>query len=97
MPSHIPRTDTTKKEIQLSHREHELKHALHSRFTREKLVKAAEKLRTAHLSLLKAKLYWAEDARLQGRDVTAHLAKIHDEKREWMERSTEEILRDFKI
>ena len=97
MPSHIPRTDTTKKEIQLSHREQELKHALHSGFTREKLVKAAEKLRAAHLSLLKAKLYWAEDARLQGLDVAARLVKIQDENRNWLERSDEEILRDFEI
>ena len=95
MPSNIPRTDTTKKEIQLWHRKQELKHALHSGLTREKQIKAAEKLRAAHLSLLKAKLYWVEDARIQGRDEAARLANIQDETRKWMEMSADEIVHDF--
>ena len=96
MPSHIPKTDTTKKQIQLSHRELQLEHVLKSGLAREKLARVAEKLRAARLSLLKAELYWANDARLDGRDMTARLANIQDETRKWTEKSADAILNDFK-
>ncbi len=95
MPSHVPRTDTTKKREQLARREQKLEHAIHSVMSREQLVRAAEAVRAAQLSLLKAELYWAEDAKLVGRDVEARIENIQRDTQGWTERSTDEILRDY--
>ena len=94
MPSEVPRSNTTKKREQLERREQELAHALRSGFSREKLVRAAEDLRAAQLSLLKAELYWTENAKIRGREVDEHITKIQDDTRRWTERSIDEILHD---
>ena len=78
-------------------REQELGHALRSAAPRERLIRAAEDLRAAHLSLLKAELYWAQDARIRRREVAGRITKIQDDTRVWMERSVDEILRDYTV
>ena len=97
MPSHVPRTDTTKKREQLVRREQKLEHAIRSALPRDQLVRAAEAMRTAQLSLLKAELYWAEEAKFVGRDVDARIANIQRDVQRWMERSIDEILHDYKM
>ena len=100
MPSNIPRTDTTKKREQLAQREQELDHAIRAELPRDRVVRAAERVRTAQLSLLKAELYWAEEARIVGRgivkpDVHAHIDKIHRARQSWTERSIDQILDEY--
>jgi hypothetical protein len=100
MPSHVPRTDTTKKREQLARREQELDHAIRSALSRDRVIRAAEAVRTAQLSLLKAELYWAEEARIVGRgvlkhNVEAHIGKIQRDRQSWTERSIDEILHEY--
>ena len=92
MPSNPPRANTTKKREQLRKREQEFEHAIQVGFTHEKLVRVAENLRAAHLSLLKAEFYWTRDARIRGRDVDERIAKIEDDTRKWMDKTFDEIL-----
>jgi hypothetical protein len=94
MPSHVPRSDTSKKRGQLERREQELEHAIRTALSREELVRAAEAMRAAHLSLLKAELYWAEDAKIAGRDIDARIRNIRRDTQKWTERSIDEILDD---
>jgi len=91
MPSHVPRTDTLKKEVQLGKREQELEHAIRHGFTRELLTRAVERVRTAHLSLLKARRHWAGNVR--DRDAAARLRNIERETENWKLRSVDEILK----
>ncbi len=91
MPSEVPRNNTAKKREQLSRRERELEHMLRSGFARERVVRAAEDLRAAHLSLLKAELYWTHDAKIRGREIDERVAKIQSDARKWRDRSIDEI------
>jgi hypothetical protein len=95
MPSHAPRTVTTKKREQLERREQELEHAIRTALPREQLVRAAEAVRAAYLSLLKAERYWAEDAKVVGHDVDARISNIQRDTQRWTERSVEEIRHDY--
>jgi hypothetical protein len=100
MPSSVPRTDTTKKREQLARRERELDHAIRSALSRDQLVRAAEGVRAAQLSRLKAELYWAEEARIIGRGVVgrgveAHIGNTQRDQQRWTERSSDEILNDY--
>lgn len=94
MPSEVPRSNTTKKREQLERREQELAHALRSGFSRERLVRAAEDLRAARLSLLKAELYWTKNAKIRGRKVDEHIVKIQNDMRKWTEKSVDQVLLD---
>jgi len=94
MPSEVPRNNTTKKREQLQRREQELQHAIRSAFAREKLIRVAEDLRAAHLSLLKAELYWTYDAKVRGRDIDERIAKIQSDTDKWRDRAIDEILHD---
>jgi hypothetical protein len=95
MPSEVPRNNTTKKREQLQRREQEITHALCSGFSREKLVRAAEDLRAAQLSLLKAELYWTDDSKIRGREVEQRVTKIEEDMQGWAEKSVDEILRAY--
>ena len=97
MPSHIPRTNTTKKREQLARREQELEYAIRSPLPHEQLVRAAEAVNTAHMSLLKAELHWAEEAKIVGRDVDARIANIQRDMQRWTEQSIDEIMHDYKM
>jgi hypothetical protein len=92
MPSNPPRADTTKKREQLLKREQEFRHAIRAGFARERVARAAENLRAAQLSLLKAELYWTRDARIRGRDVDERIAKIQDGTRRWTVKTFDEIM-----
>ena len=94
MPLHVPRTDTTKKREQLLRRKIELEHAIHSGLSRERVALCAEELRAAQLSLLKAELHWAEEAKLTGRDihVDERIRNIQLDTQQWMEKTVDDIL-----
>ena len=94
MPSHVPRTDTTKKREQLERRQQELQHTIRSALPHEQLVRAVEAVRAAHLSLLKAERYWAEDAKVAGRDIDERIRNIQCDTQRWTERSVDEILHE---
>ena len=70
-------------------------HAIRSALSRDELVRAAEGVRAAQLSLLKAELYWAEEAKVVGRDVDARIGNIQRDTQRWTERSIDEILHDY--
>ena len=98
MPSQPPRQNTAKKRVQLAKREQELTHAIRNSLPDAQLVRAAEAVRTAQLSLLKAELYWAEDPKNIYRDRTSGIPKIQRDQQMWTEKSAEEIVskyRDF--
>jgi hypothetical protein len=98
MPAAAPRSNTTKKENQLRQKQQELEHAITSGLSRDKLVKAAERLRAAHLSLLKARQYWVADAKIQhtgGRPSTRDFGALHEIEeatRAWTEKSVDVII-----
>jgi hypothetical protein len=92
MPSDPPRANTAKKREQLLKREQEFRHALCAGFARERLVTAAENLRAAQISLLKAELYWTRDAKIRGRDVEKRIAKIEKDARQWMDKTFDQIV-----
>jgi hypothetical protein len=97
MPSWAPRSDTTKKREQLLKREEELKHAVRAGLPHAKVLKAAQRVREAQLSLLKARLHWARDAQIQksGQGVTrayGEVEEIEDAIRDWKQKSTEAIV-----
>jgi hypothetical protein len=91
MPSHVPRTDTTKKREQLARRNQELQHAIRAGLSREQVLSAAEAVKAANLSLLKAELHWAEEARLKGGDVHERTQNLQEESRKWMDKTSDEI------
>jgi hypothetical protein len=95
MPSQAPRSNTDKKREQLRQCELELKHALRSDFSRDRLIGAAEKLRAAALSLVKARFYWAKDAKIKGRNFDERVAKFQSETQKWKNKSIDEILHDY--
>jgi len=97
MPSRAPRSNTTKKREQVERREQELTHAVRSGFSHERLAQAVEDLRAAQLSLLKAELYWTQDAKIRGREVDERIAKIQDDIRRWTDRPADEILHDYEV
>jgi hypothetical protein len=91
MPSHAPRTDTTKKREQLTRRQQELQHAIRAGLPQEQVLSAVEAVRAANLSLLKAELHWAEEARLRGDDVYERIRNIHQESQRWSNCTSDEI------
>ena len=100
MPAAAPRNNTTKKESQLRQKREELEHAIRSGLPHEKLARAAERVRAAQLSLLKARLHWALEARIQrtgGRPPTrdfGSVAEIQGSTRDWTERTIASIIAD---
>ena len=98
MPAAAPRSNTTKKENQLRQKQQELEHAIISGLSRDKLVKAAERVRAAHLSLLKARQYWVADAKIQhtgGRRSTRDFGAVHEIEeatRAWTAKSVDFII-----
>ena len=91
MPSHAPRSDTTKKREQLTRRQQELQHAIRAGLPHEQVLGAVEAVRAANLSLLKAELHWAEEARLNGDNTHERIRNIHEESRKWLNKTPNEI------
>lgn len=96
MPYTFSGPDTGKKQGQLQRREEELRRALLRQLPRDRLIAAVENVRAARLSLLKAKHYWAEVARMTGRLGPNHAENIEAEKQAWLKKPMEEILGQYK-
>jgi hypothetical protein len=101
MPSYPPRENSTKKGEQLLKRKQELQHAIRAGAPHGQLAKAAEKLRSAQLSLLKAELCWVRAARLKNFRVTGpscaaqeRIEIIEEKARKWESKTLDEILHD---
>ncbi len=80
-------------------KQQELEHAIRSGHSPHQLAKAAEQVRAAQLSLLKARLHWLSEAQIQ-RSGTFHPATrdygqidaMEKTTHLWKEKSVEEIL-----
>jgi hypothetical protein len=98
MPAAAPRSNTTKKENQLRQKQEELEHTIRSGLPHAKVVRAAESVRAAQLSLLKARLHWAMEARIRwtGRHPATRdfgsIEQIEDATRDWTEKTNESII-----
>jgi hypothetical protein len=82
-------------------RKQELQHAIRTRASRGQLNTAAEKLKSAQLSLLKAELRGVLESRLRNFRVTElssaarkRISNIEEQTRKWESRTLAEILRD---
>ena len=78
-------------------RRHELEHAIRAQLPREKLNTAAEVFRAAQLSLLKANLYWAQDAVIRGSDAKTRIERAERETEIWTAKSVDDILQHFNV
>lgn len=102
MPSNVPRSDTSKKREQVLQRQRQLEHAIRSKRPDNKLLQAAERVREAQLSLLKARLHWALEARFRyiyppstrTRDF-GEIAKIEEATRAWTDKSAGTIISEY--
>jgi hypothetical protein len=99
MPTYPPRHDSTKKRELLLKRQQELQHAIRAGASHRQLAGAAEKLRSAQLSLLKAELMWARESRLRNFRVSElspaaqkRISHIEEQTRKWAGRTVDEIL-----
>lgn len=91
MPTHVPRSEPTKKLDILARREAALRSAVSSDVSREKLYIAAEAVRIAHLNVIKAKLAALRDR--SGLDTKIEPSeKIARELKRWREISPAEIV-----
>jgi hypothetical protein len=68
-----------------------LQHAIRAGLPHDQVLGAVEAVSAANLSLLKAELHWAEEARLKGDDTQERIRNIHQESQEWMNRTPDEI------
>jgi hypothetical protein len=96
MTCYIRRSYPAKKKEILEKREQELLHSIKSKYKEEKIFKAAEKVREAHLSVLKGMRYYLfDDGTLDNLNTTA-IQKIDSETFEWTTKTSEEIIEKYK-
>ena len=91
MPSHPPRSEPFRKKEILEKREQELRHAIRHKVSEEKLIKAAEKVRTSQLKVFKGILeqFRYKDVQKNGSKPGA---KAIREQERWQKLSIEEII-----
>ena len=94
MPSHVPRSEPTKRLDILDRREVALKRAVLERLPVEKLQSAVEAVREAQLNLLKAKIVSIRHRKGFDRE-TQPWAKAHREIQLWQEATQDEILAKY--
>ena len=85
-----------KKTVIFKQRERELIHAIKNDLNLTKQQKAAEKLRSAKLYLLKAKLQSIETYKAEDEKPIQQIKKIEKETIEWNSTSVEEIIERYK-
>ena len=93
MTSYIRRSYPAKKLAILGKRENEMMHAIYSGFSEERLFKVAEKVRAAHLAVLKGKRHYVVD---DGHPHFGGFKKIDAEIAELTSKPVEEIVRDYR-
>jgi hypothetical protein len=95
MPIFAPRSESTKKEEELSKRKQELKYAIQKSYPTIKLSKVIEKYRTAQLSLLKAKIHIIREKEFQSKPHSLKADKIEENILIWKNKPAEEIVAEF--
>jgi hypothetical protein len=96
MPSYAPRTGPVKKQEELTKREKELAFAIKKNIPTDKLRKFAEKYRQAQLSMLKARIHVFKENELQKKQNNTKLERLEALIIEWTEKSSDDIIGDFK-
>ena len=96
MPSFPPRKQPIKKRDQLYQKYMELKKAVRSNLSDERLHKIVEKYRSAQLSLLKAVIHEIQEKQFQNKIHNLEISKIECQIIFWTNRRTEEIISDIR-
>lgn len=92
MPTWPPRSNSTKKREQLVRREEELRHAIRSAAAPAVVMKGAERVRLAQLSILKAERHWTRDIKMRRKNVATGLHSIEKGITEWQEKPVGAII-----
>jgi hypothetical protein len=94
MPSYPPRSETVRKREILEKRERELKHALKNKFQEIKIQRAAEKVRTAQLNLIKAEAHWNQTYQISEESSQQKMREMNIKKKLalWQEITWQEIV-----
>ena len=92
MTSYIASTDGRKKKILLSHREWDLRYAIQQDKSHQRLSKLAEKVRQAHLRLIKARRHHAKTYRAEDEPPSQMLDNLEDQEQYWRNVDAEEII-----
>lgn len=96
MPSYPPRTETIKKQEELTKREMELLFAIKKNVAADKLLKALDKYRQAQLSMLKAKVHTFKENEFQKKTNNVKLEKLEKLTNEWTDKTNEDIVNEVK-
>lgn len=91
MPSFAPRSESVKKEEELSKRKQELLYAIKKNYPFIKLVKVIEKYRKAQLSLLKAKTHIIREREFQNKAHNLKAEQIEEKIQIWKNKTYKEI------
>jgi len=93
MTTYLRRSYPAKKLAILGKRENELSHAVHAGLSQEKLIKAAEKVRAAQLSVLKGKRHYIVD---DGHPHFDGFKEIDAKAAEWTSIKVEKIIEQYR-
>lgn len=97
MPSHIPRTSTTRKKEQLLNCSEYLRLAIFHNKPESQIEKRAEKYRLANISLLKAKIHLLmEDREYPNEQSIKKTEHLEREISVWKQKELGEIITEFK-
>lgn len=98
MPTHIPRSQPTRKKEQLLNCSEYLRLAIFHNKSQIQIDKRAEKYRVAHISLLKAKIHvWQEDREYPKDKSVQKIETLEKEMEDWKQAEIPNIIRDFKL
>jgi hypothetical protein len=96
MPSFVPRSEPLRKSEQLAQRRFELHEALRKNLSIEKLIKVAEKYRTAQLLFLKARIHVIREKDFRNKSQNDRSEKLEVEMEHWNKKTVEEIIDEIK-
>ena len=94
MPRFVPRNEPIRKQEILEKREDELRHQLKHDSSQEKLSRAAEKVREAHLNYIKAQKHLSQPYRVEDDtpEKEAHRKNLDEQAVLWKQYTIEEIV-----
>ena len=93
MTTYLRRSYPAKKLAILGKRENEIMQALQSGVSKERLFKVAEKVRSAHLAVLKGKRHYVVD---DGHPHLDEFQELDAKTAEWTSKSVEEIVKYYR-
>ncbi len=92
MPIYPPRSETIKKEEQLTKRKEALQGAIRKEFTLAKIKPLIEKFRLAQISLLKAQIHLLQDKNFAKKVDNRKASTIESKMKMWESMSSQDIL-----